>query len=167
MNKIYKASRKSASAIASPDKMSLVVTLNDEGMMYQQGLISTRSEMVPYNKINSVNVQQGPLQNTLDYGTVIVVTGNDVEPIRLVDIENPYGLRQDLEDMMEAAAHPEVVLAPGSAAPGGQPTATAPTPPASSAQSPEDELVKLAALRDQGIITPDDFNRKKQQLLGL
>lgn len=167
MNKIYKASRKSASAIASPDKMSLVVTLNDEGMLYQQGLISTRSEMVPYNKINSVNVQQGPLQNTLDYGTVIVVTGNDDEPIRLVDIENPFGLRQDLEDMMEAAAHPEVVLAPQSAADVGQLVAPVQAPAPAPAESPEDELVKLAALRDQGIITPDDFNRKKQQLLGL
>src|SRR5580658_8688506 len=106
MNKVYKASRKSPSAIASPDKMSLVVTLDDNGMLYQQGLISKRSEMVPYNKINSVNVQQGPLQNTLDYGTVIVVTGNDVEPIRLVDIENPYELREDLENMMMAASHP-------------------------------------------------------------
>jgi hypothetical protein len=162
MQKVYKASRKSASALASPDKLSLVVTLTDNGMEYRQGLVSHRSELIPYNRINSVNVQQGPLQNTLDYGTVIVATGNDVEPIKLVDIENPYGLQQDLEDMMHQATSTAVVAPTTPASDAPSPSSQTPA-----AQTPEDELVKLAALRDQRIITPDDFNRKKQQLLGL
>ncbi|MGO6789213.1 DUF4429 domain-containing protein [Rhizobium ruizarguesonis] len=31
--------------------------------------------------------------------------------------------------------------------------------------SPADELAKFAALRDQGIITPDEFNQKKRAIL--
>lgn len=46
----------------------------------------------------------------------------------------------------------------------GQRASAAETPAPSSAA---DELAKWAALRDQGIISPDDFEAKKRQLLGL
>jgi hypothetical protein len=43
-----------------------------------------------------------------------------------------------------------------------------PAPSRSSSElSPLEELEKLAALRDKGIITEEEFNAKKQQLLGL
>lgn len=45
-----------------------------------------------------------------------------------------------------------------------QPVAAGPQAPAG---DPYAELEKLAGLRDQGIITPEDFEAKKQQLLGL
>jgi hypothetical protein len=96
-------------------------------------------------------VDQGPLQKALDYGTVIVVTGNDDERITLVDIENPEGLRTDIMTMMETVAS----------------RANSTASPAPVAQSPEDEIVKLASLRDQGIITQEDFDLKKKQLLGI
>jgi hypothetical protein len=44
---------------------------------------------------------------------------------------------------------------------------TAAVPPASSAQgSVADELTKLAKLKEQGVITQDEFDKKKTQLLG-
>ncbi|MGD9317585.1 MAG: SHOCT domain-containing protein [Anaerolineae bacterium] len=62
----------------------------------------------------------------------------------------------------------------------GQASAGAPTPPAAPAATPAaapapteaaptylDELERLAGLRDQGIITDEDFEAKKKQLLGL
>jgi hypothetical protein len=46
-----------------------------------------------------------------------------------------------------------------------QQTAAAAPPPA--APDYTAELEKLAALRDQGVITAEDFEAKKQQLLGI
>jgi hypothetical protein len=40
-------------------------------------------------------------------------------------------------------------------------------PPAAPQESYLDELERLAGLRDQGIISDDDFEAKKRQLLGL
>jgi hypothetical protein len=54
----------------------------------------------------------------------------------------------------------------GAAAPAAPTPAAAPAP-AEPAPSYLDELEKLAALRDQGIITEEDFQAKKRQLLGL
>jgi hypothetical protein len=49
-----------------------------------------------------------------------------------------------------------------------QAAAQAPTPPA---PAPEEDytaqLEKLADLRDKGVITPEDFEAKKKQLLGI
>ena len=45
--------------------------------------------------------------------------------------------------------------------------ATAAPAPAQAEPSYLDELEKLAALRDQGIITEEEFTAKKDQLLGL
>lgn len=44
---------------------------------------------------------------------------------------------------------------------------TAPAAPAAPDESYLDELERLATLRDQGIITNEDFEAKKRQLLGL
>jgi hypothetical protein len=58
------------------------------------------------------------------------------------------GVRQDFSEPGEAA--PEAQAAPAAAAP----DYTA-------------ELERLAKLRDDGVITPEDFEAKKKQLLGI
>jgi len=58
------------------------------------------------------------------------------------------GARQDFSEPGEAS--PEAEAAPAAAAP----DYTA-------------ELAKLAKLRDDGVITPEDFDAKKKQLLGI
>lgn len=148
MDKTYRASRSAPSVLASPGKLSLVVTLSDSGISYTEGIITKHSEIIPYDKINSVNVQQGPLQASLGYGDVIIETGNDAEPIVLTEIEHPDQLRDDVMAMVDR-------VRTGQAA------------PAAVAPSPEDEVEKLAKLRDEGIITADQFEQKKNQLLGL
>lgn len=48
-----------------------------------------------------------------------------------------------------------------------QAAAAAAAPVIQAAPSAADELAKWAQLRDQGVITPEDFEAKKRQLLGL
>ena len=47
------------------------------------------------------------------------------------------------------------------------PAAPAPAPAPAPEESYIDELEKLADLRDRGVISPEDFEAKKMQLLGL
>jgi putative oligomerization/nucleic acid binding protein len=53
--------------------------------------------------------------------------------------------------------------------PAGEQYEDAPPPPPAAPAAPSymDELERLAHMRDQGIITADDFEAKKKQLLGL
>jgi Short C-terminal domain len=70
---------------------------------------------------------------------------------RRSSMQGAAGMRQDFE-------------------PAGQQQAP-PPPPQAPAAAPEPqymaELERLAQLRDQGVITPDDFDAKKRQLLGI
>ena len=67
-------------------------------------------------------------------------------------------MEMDEEDYAALEAEPD-------AAPAEAPAETAPLP--STEGSYLEELEKLAALRDQGIITDEEFQAKKGQLLGL
>ena len=66
------------------------------------------------------------------------------------------------EDKASLASAPAVDSDPAAAAP-----AASVAPPATSAPSYLGELEKLADLRDKGIITAEEFEAKKRQLLGL
>jgi Bacterial PH domain/Short C-terminal domain len=72
-----------------------------------------------------------------------------VKQVPKADIER---LAQAIRDQMALARRPAAHAQPP------QPAAPA---------DPHEELRKLAALRDEGIITTDDFEAKKRQLLGL
>ncbi|WP_249727816.1 SHOCT domain-containing protein, partial [Bacillus paralicheniformis] len=41
------------------------------------------------------------------------------------------------------------------------------TPPPRTSSIPTDELIKLKELMDAGILTQEEFDRKKKQLLGI
>jgi Short C-terminal domain len=60
-------------------------------------------------------------------------------------VENRMGMRQDFQPAGEPEPQYEAPAAPGYAA----------------------ELEQLAQLRDQGVITAEDFEAKKKQLLGI
>jgi hypothetical protein len=65
-------------------------------------------------------------------------------------IESKTGMREDFSSPQDQPAQ-----------------AAAPTPAAAPEPEYVGELERLAQLRDQGIITDDDFEAKKKQLLGI
>jgi hypothetical protein len=65
-------------------------------------------------------------------------------------MQDRMGMRQDFQQ----AGQPE-------------PQQAAPPPPAPAAPGYAAELEQLAQLRDQGVITSEDFEAKKRQLLGI
>jgi len=75
---------------------------------------------------------------------------------------------QDLQDaMQELNIQSETLTDQDQAALGGTQAAAAPASAPASTPSYLDELEKLGELRDQGIITDEEFEAKKKELLGL
>jgi hypothetical protein len=62
-----------------------------------------------------------------------------------------------------AATTPPAVGAPAAAAPAG--VSAAPSAPAPAAPDPEERLRKLKDLRDKGLITPEEYENKRQEIL--
>jgi L-fucose isomerase-like protein len=97
-------------------------------------------------------------------------TGASVEELteeELIAAMEELGIQSiELDENDQAIITEETGQAPaGTTAPAAAPAA-APAP-AEAAPSYLDELEKLAGLRDQGIISDEDFEAKKRQLLGL
>ncbi len=114
-----------------------------------------------------------------DAGRIEEYTGSSVEELteeELVQAMKDLGIESiDLSDEDKAAliAEGDQATVDGATVTyQGQPQA-APPPPAAAAPLPVaetsylDELERLAGLRDQGIISEEDFEAKKGQLLGL
>ena len=75
---------------------------------------------------------------------------------------------QDLQDaMQELNIQSEPLTDQDQAALGSSATAASPPPAPASETSYLDELEKLGELRDKGIITDEEFEAKKKELLGL
>jgi len=73
----------------------------------------------------------------------------------------------ELDDNDKAAITKETGEAPPAAPAAPAPAAAPPAAPAAPEESYLDELEHLAGLRDKGIISDEDFEAKKKQLLGL
>lgn len=104
-----------------------------------------------YGLLTSVDHKKG-----MAFGDLHLNAAGDhahVKQIPKADIER---LAQSIRDRMAMTHRPDA-----------QQTAAVPAQPTPAQSDPHEELRKLAALRDEGIITGEDFEAKKRQLLGL
>lgn len=124
------------------------------GMSYLVTGVKTRDdgEIIPIKSLSSVTSKRG-LRNTL---LTFITTGNTLE--MNVSHKEADAVKDLVQTLMLS---PNAPVAPQAA----PPVAAPPMPPAQPDVAAE--LQKFAALRDQGIITADDFEAKKRQLLGL
>ncbi|OGO57989.1 MAG: hypothetical protein A2Z32_01715 [Chloroflexi bacterium RBG_16_69_14] len=140
------------------------------------GLLSKRTSGAALEKINDVVMEQGPLGRMLGYGTLKVATASDSTDLIYETMRAPADFRramldQKMEFEQADARHiAEAVraAAPAPLAPAPQDTAPAPAPvvaPAPPDATAEDKLRSLAKMRDDGLITPEDYEAKKAELL--
>jgi L-fucose isomerase-like protein len=97
-------------------------------------------------------------------------TGKPAEDLSQQELEqamDDLGIEdEELTEADKAAIEAEAV---DEGAPAGAPKAAAAAPKPAAPAAPDyiTELERLAALRDKGILTPEEFDAKKKQLLGL
>lgn len=142
------------------------------------GLLGTSSEQVPLYAVHDIDVRQNLMQQPKNIGDVVLhldgtMTYNGVAELVLDNIEDPYGVRDLLNPLVSEARAKKQMLTQtqymqhsGSmfgAAPAAPP---APAGGAAGGVDIADQLRKLAELRDQGILTEEEFAVQKQRLLG-
>jgi hypothetical protein len=162
----------------------------------ESGLLGTKSESVPLWSVKDLDVRQSLMQRGKDIGDVVLVledtsygvdTGNAFsysgmsEPgahttgqVVLDNIEGPYAVRELLLPLISEARQKKLMerqsqfihhVTPGMAP--GVPQAPAPAPaPAAPPVDLADQLRKLATLRDEGILSEEEFAAQKAKLLG-
>jgi len=121
------------------------LTVEDSKVVLKDGFLTVRTTEIPYAKINGVQLEQSLDAKWMDYGTIIIVVGNDVAGIKFSQVERPHQLKNALDAKRVDTGSP---ARPNNAAP-----------------SLADELEKLASLKDKGIITTEEFAAQKQRIL--
>lgn len=145
----------------------------------ESGLMNSVSEQVPLWAVLDVDVRQNLMQRGKNIGDVAVMIdtaqypGHSGAELLLDNIEDPFSVRDLLnQHVSEARAKKQMLtqtqyLQHSGPAFGAQ---AAPATPAGAPAAPvdiADQLRKLAELRDQGILSEEEFALQKQKLLGL
>lgn len=102
-------------------------------------------------KVNDVEMRQSVLGRILDYGDLEILTASEIAVNKFWRIHHPVKFKTAMLNQKEAMAVGEGTIAGAPAAP------AAPNVPAL--------IENLAQLRKQGLITEEEYERKKQDLL--
>ncbi len=138
------------------------------------GLLNKRTSGAALEKINDVIMEQGPLGRMLGYGTLKVSTASDSTDLTYETMRAPADFRRAMLDQkMEFEAMDARHIASAVRESAAQPVAPpvqevvtqVPPPPAPVAPTPEEKLRSLAKLRDDGLLTPEEFEAKKAELI--
>lgn len=122
-----------------------LLVLTDRRLLFlQDGIMSKTSEDFPLDKVSSVQWSSGLLLGTV----TIFASGNKAE-VKNVNKDDGKAITDQVRNRLSAPKGPPP------AAP-----AAAPTNP-----DPFEQLRKLGELRDAGIVTPEEFEAKKSEIL--
>jgi membrane protein YdbS with pleckstrin-like domain len=122
-------------------------------VIYRTGVISKRGVEIPLERINNINFHQRLIDRVIGAGDLDIESAGRDGQSHFDFIRHPDGVQHEIYRQMETRNMPVAMLAPQAPA--------APVPPG----VPE-QIEALARLRDQGHITPAEFEAKKAELLG-
>jgi uncharacterized membrane protein YdbT with pleckstrin-like domain len=129
--------------------------VTDDRVIYRTGVMAKRGVEIPMERINNINFHQGMWERLIGAGDLDIESAGKDGQSHFEDVWHPDGVQQELYRQMEANARKRAAWA-NHAMPG--------APVASVASVPE-QLQQLADLRDRGVITTAEFEKKKAQLL--
>jgi len=131
-----------------------------ERVIHRQGFIAKRSMEIPHEKINDVRFRQGIIDRIVGAGTLVISSASEFGRNSFDDIRHPEEVQKVIYEQGEANQK-RMYQGDQAASP---PPATPPTPPM--APSTTTELERLAKLRDDGVLTEEEFQVQKAKVLG-
>src|SRR5262245_10786012 len=139
-------------------------------VLREEGLVRRRNSTTLLSSLSDVKTEVGFVGGRLDYGDlVILTTSGSAGEDRFLCITKPLGFRKAIMEQKMAAEKPRAAGAPAPVATAPQPIVTStpeppPTPPPSATDN-ANALIQLMELRDQGLITAEEFEAKKAEVL--
>jgi hypothetical protein len=126
-----------------------------------KGIVNKLVRDSALEKVNDVEMKQSMIGRVLGYGTVQIITGSDIGLNIFHRISNPVRFKREMLNAKEQLHGGP--LNDEASAYGARP----PSPGQASAAGPsiKDRIVELTELRQKGIITEEEFQAKKTELL--
>jgi uncharacterized membrane protein YdbT with pleckstrin-like domain len=137
--------------------------LTDRRVISRSGIISKRGTEIPLERINNIDFHQGLLLRVIGAGDLDIESAGKDGQSHFDNVRHPDMVQQEVYRQMEANARRQASWSGEAAAAAGlhAPTAI----PVYDSPDITEQITKLAALRDQGHITPEEYEAKKAELL--
>jgi len=154
--------------------------LTDRRVISRSGIISKRGTEIPLERVNNIDFHQRLIDRVVGAGDLDIESAGRDGQTHFDFVRHPDMVQQEVYRQMEVSAKRQAswsgqamaqAAAPGAnpaVPPAAPPSVIPPAPtPAAPAPAPDvtEQISKLAALRDQGAITPEEFEAKKAELL--
>jgi hypothetical protein len=134
-----------------------------------KGTINKQISDSALEKVNDVELKQSVVGRVLGYGTVQIITGSDIGVNMFRRISGPLRFKRAMLNAKEGLHEPTPPAKPAEVPPSSPPSDTlepaAPEPDSQAASGIPDLIIELAQLHQQGIISEEEFETKKKELL--
>ena len=142
--------------------------ITNRRVMEVRGIINKHVRDSALEKVNDVDLNQSVIGRLLGYGTVQIITGSDIGVNRFHRISNPVRFKRAMLNAKEqlhvkAEYLPEEPARPRTSPDDGGDTTLEPAPV--SADDIPEMIEELAELHEKGVITEEEFQAKKTELL--
>jgi uncharacterized membrane protein YdbT with pleckstrin-like domain len=131
--------------------------LTDRRVISRSGIVSKRGTEIPLERINNIDFRQGLFLRVIGAGDLDIESAGREGQSHFDNVRHPDDVQQEIYRQMEVNAKRQASWSMPPAAPAA-PTAAAPP-------SVADQIKQLADLRDEGHITPEEYEAKKAELL--
>jgi uncharacterized membrane protein YdbT with pleckstrin-like domain len=140
--------------------------LTTERLIFRSGVVAKFGREIPLERINDVTFSQSLFERLIGAGDLLLESAGEHGQSRFSNIRDPEAVQLEIYRQMEAndrrrAGYATTQPHPPVAHPA---TDRTPTPPTRS-PTPLDDLERLADLRDRGVVTEEEFQRMKRELL--
>lgn len=130
--------------------------VTDRRVISRSGIISKRGTEIPLDRINNIDFHQRLIDRIVGAGDLDIESAGKDGQSHFDFVRHPDMVQQEIYRQMEANAKRQASWHR-------DPAGAAAAPPA--APDVTEQIAKLAGLRDQGHITPEEFEAKKAELL--
>ena len=127
---------------------NFVVT--DDRVIYRHGMVSKHGVEIPLERINNINFHQRFWERIIGAGDLDIESAGQEGQSHFEDVRHPDGVQQEIYRQMEANAREQASWS---------------VPQVSREASIPEQIEQLAALRDKGHISAQEFESKKAALL--
>jgi uncharacterized membrane protein YdbT with pleckstrin-like domain len=132
--------------------------VTSDRVIHRSGWLAKRSMEMPLERINDVTFTQTVLERLVGAGSLRIQSGSEYGQNHFRDIRGPEDVQKLIYELAEAN---EARMRTG-AAPVGATTETIGT----EGGSPLDQIERLARLKEQGVLSEEEFETQKRRLLG-
>lgn len=121
--------------------------VSSERLIFRHGLLTKRGVQLPIDRINNINFKQSVLERMIGAGDLLIESAGESGQSLFSNVRKPSAVQNEIYRQIDLQRDR---LA------GGRP---------SSDQSSADLIRDLEDLREQGLVTPEEFEAKRQDLL--